>query len=67
MLDGPNGEPKAIVENPDGRGYTVEPGMRIGKMGGKIMRIEENRLIILETVVEFTGEKKTRTVEMYLR
>ena len=59
--------PKAIVETPSGRGYTVTLGEPIGSSGGKIVEIEEDKLIILETTVEFTGEKRTRTIEMYLR
>ncbi|NLF25566.1 MAG: pilus assembly protein PilP [Deltaproteobacteria bacterium] len=59
--------PKAIVEIPSGRGYTVTLGEPIGSSGGKIVEIKADKLVILETTIEFTGEKRTRTIEMYLR
>ena len=61
------GDPRAIVETPQGKGYTVEVGSKIGLMGGKIMKIEPDRLMILETTVDWDKQKRTRTVEMFLR
>lgn len=66
MLEG-FGKPKALVETPEGKGYTVSVGTRIGQYAGEIVEIFPDRLVILETTTEFTGEKKTRTVEMYIR
>ena len=60
-------QPKAIIENPLGKGFSVTIGDPVGSSGGKVASIEEDKIIILETTVEFTGEKRTRTVEMYLR
>jgi Tfp pilus assembly protein PilP len=59
--------PKAIVEDPNGRGYTVSVGSPIGNLGGKVADIQESKIVIIESTVEFTGETRTRTVEMYLR
>ena len=61
------GEPKAVVEDPKGKGHTVNVGTKLGNLGGTVMKIEKDKLVILEKSVEFTGETQTRTVEMYIR
>lgn len=61
------GEPKAIVEDPSGKGHTITVESKIGNYGGKVVKIEDDKILILETIVDFTGEKQTRTVEMFLR
>lgn len=60
-------EPTAIVENAVGKGFPVKIGTKIGLHGGEIVDIQPDRLLILETQVDFTGESKTRTIEMKLR
>ena len=60
-------EPTAIVENPKGRGYTVKIGAKVGNMGGKVVKIDADKVVVVETTVEFTGQTKNRTVEMFLR
>jgi len=60
-------QPTAIVENPKGKGYMVRVGNKIGNLGGVIVRIEPDKLVIVETTAEFTGEAKNREVEMFLR
>lgn len=42
------GEPKAMVEDPDGVGHVVELGTLIGKNWGKVTQIKPNALIITE-------------------
>ncbi|WKZ56294.1 MAG: pilus assembly protein PilP [Bdellovibrionota bacterium] len=59
--------PTAIVENPAGKGYRVTKGTKIGLNGGEVVEILPDKILILETEVDFTGEKKTRTIEMVLR
>ena len=61
------GEPKAVVEDPKGKGHTITVGTKIGNLGGVVMKIESDKIVILEKNVEFTGETQTRTVEMYIR
>lgn len=61
------GEPKAVVEDPKGKGHTVTVGTKIGNLGGVVMKIDSDKIIILEKSIEFTGETQTRTVEMYIR
>lgn len=60
-------EPTATVENNVGRGFTVKKGTKIGANGGEVIEILPDRILILETSFDFTGEKKTRTIEMKLR
>jgi type IV pilus assembly protein PilP len=61
------GEPKAVVEDPKGKGHTVSVGTKVGNLGGTVMKIESDKIIILEKSIEFTGETQTRTVELYIR
>lgn len=42
------GEPRAMVEDPDGVGHVVELGTLIGKNWGKVTQIKPNALIITE-------------------
>jgi Tfp pilus assembly protein PilP len=60
-------EPKAIVEDQSGLGFTVKKGTKIGPIGGEIIEIFPDKIVIVETEEDFTGAKKTRTVEMLLR
>lgn len=57
-------EPKAIIEIGSGKGYTVSIGDKVGLAGGEIKKIEQNKVTILESVIDFTGEKKTRIIEL---
>ncbi len=60
-------EPKAIVENSAGRGFTVKKGVKIGPNNGEIIDIKKDRIFILERFVDFTGDTKTKTIELKLR
>jgi len=42
--------PVALVEAPDGKGYTVFQGMYLGKRCGKVIDIQSDHLVILEQV-----------------
>ena len=66
VLDGFE-EPKAIIENQAGKGFTAKKGTLIGPNGGEIVEILPGKILILETTVDFTGQKKTNTIEMTLR
>ncbi|MBX7143381.1 MAG: pilus assembly protein PilP [Oligoflexia bacterium] len=59
--------PTAIVENAAGKGFSVKKGTKIGNNGGEVVEILPDKLLILETEIDFTGEKKTRTLELRLR
>lgn len=60
-------QPKAVIEDPKGKGHTVDVGSKIGRLGGVVISITPNKVSILETSVDFNGSKNTRTVELYLR
>lgn len=62
VIVAPSGEKKGIVEDAQGRGYTVSEGTHIGTEGGVIVAIEPDRLKIVVTKVDFTG-KETQTVQ----
>jgi type IV pilus assembly protein PilP len=57
----------AMVENNLGKGFVVRKGTKIGPNGGEVIEIQKDRILVLETTVDFTGKSKTRTVEMRLR
>ncbi len=61
------GEPQVIIENAIGRGYTAKKGAKVGPYGGEIVEIQKDRVLILESNVDFTGEKKSKTIELRLR
>jgi Tfp pilus assembly protein PilP len=60
-------EPTAFVENNLGKGFSVKKGTKIGNNGGEVIEILPDKLLILETEIDFTGQKKSRTLEMRLR
>jgi len=65
-----NGEQQAqamaLVELPDGKGYVLRPGTRIGRNDGKVVSIEPGRVTIQERVTNIFGEKKTNKVVLKL-
>ena len=66
ILDGFT-EPMAMVENEAGRGFRIKKGVKIGTNNGEVIEVQKDRILVLETNVDFTGESKTRTIEMRLR
>ncbi len=66
ILAGADGGFTALVEDSQGKGFTVRPGTRIGNAGGEVIEIEETKLKILESYVNFQGEEVTNAVEMKL-
>ncbi len=58
--------PRAIVNTPDGKGYTVRVGTKIGFNHGVIREITQKKVIIEETVLNIFGEPKKRKTEMEL-
>ncbi|NMC64094.1 MAG: pilus assembly protein PilP, partial [SAR324 cluster bacterium] len=59
-----SGEAKAVIETPDGQGHTVKKGDKVGLNGGEIVEISPDRIVVLESMQDFTGETKTKTVEI---
>jgi Tfp pilus assembly protein PilP len=67
VLGGQIGDPTAIVETSTGKGFTVRKNTKIGRDNGVVVEIQPDRVLILETAIDFTGEKRNRTVELKLR
>jgi len=59
-------EPKAIIENADGRGFTVSKGSKVGTNNGVITDILPDRIIVVESTVDFTGATQTKTFEFVI-
>ncbi|TMA07462.1 MAG: hypothetical protein E6J89_16525 [Deltaproteobacteria bacterium] len=52
-------EPKAMVEDTDGLGYTIKLGTPIGDKDGKVKAIKPNEVVVQETDIDFYGARKT--------
>lgn len=50
----------AMVQAPDGRGYTVRPGTRIGPNNGVVSSITENAIVVQERFTDVYGNKQVR-------
>ena len=59
--------PKAMVEDDAGLGYTVGPGTAIGNAGGVVKSIEPDRVVVEEEFIDFYGEKKKTQVVLRLK
>jgi hypothetical protein len=59
-------EPVAMVQDSVGKGYIIRKGNRIGR-SGIITDIVPNQVIIQQQMLTPTGEKRSQTVEMFLR
>jgi type IV pilus assembly protein PilP len=51
---------RALVEDAEGKGYSVTTGSRIGRSGGVVTRITEKELVVREEYVGNQGEKVAR-------
>ena len=59
--------PKAMVEDDTGLGYTIAVGMKIGNQGGVVKTIEPDRVVVEEDFVDFYGEKKKSEIVLRLK
>lgn len=58
--------PRALVEDPTGKGYIVAEGAGIGKNKGRVVRIDDNRVVVKETYIDFHNKATTKEVDLYL-
>lgn len=56
-----------LLEMPDGKGYAVRVGTRVGPNQGVVKRITAKDLTVLERYVDFFGDTRTREVVLELR
>jgi type IV pilus assembly protein PilP len=47
----------ALVEDNGGKGYTVKKGMKIGKNGGFVSKIDKTSILVIEEIVDISGKK----------
>ena len=62
-----NEGPTAMLENPTGQAYSVKRGSKIGLRDGEVVEITSDHVSVLEVEVDFTGEKRTKTIEIRRR
>lgn len=59
--------PKAMVEDGSGLGYTVSVGTPIGNANGVVKAIEPDRIVVEEEFVDFYNEKKKTDTVLRLK
>lgn len=59
-------KPRALVRDPSGKAYIVAEGTAMGKNDGRVIRIDDNVVIVKETYVDFLGKATTKDIEMRL-
>jgi type IV pilus assembly protein PilP len=60
-------QPKAIVENAAGKGFTVTIGTKLGRNGGVIVSIDKEKIVVREKRFDFTGTEQSKDLELRLR
>ncbi len=50
-------QPKALVEDPAGKGHVLRLGSRLGKNGGRVTRITNHAIIVTEEFRDPTGQR----------
>lgn len=61
-----NQRPRALVKDPAGKGYIVAVGTPIGKNEGRVLKIDENKVVVKETYVDYMGKATTKDIELRL-
>jgi len=57
----------ALVQTPDGKGYSVKEGMLMGTNNGVIKAITDKAIVVSEPAFDFLGNKIQKEVELLLR
>lgn len=58
---------KALVEDAEGKGYTVGVGTKIGSSGGVVTRITEDEIVVRESFRDYMGGKIERESSLKLQ
>jgi type IV pilus assembly protein PilP len=58
---------RALVLDPSGQAYVVKTGDRIGKNDGVVTEIGDSALVVLESYVDFHGDKTEKEIEIRIR
>jgi len=59
--------PRALIQDPSGRGYIVGEGARIGKNEGEIVEIGDSVVLVKEVYVDYLGARTAKDIEMRIR
>ena len=59
-------ENRALLIDPNGKGYVVQVGMQIGSNGGRITRITSSSIEVVERFKESSGRIKSKTIVLTL-
>lgn len=59
--------PRALVEDSEGKGYTVTVGTKIGRSGGVVTRITEKEIVVREEFRDYSGSKVKRDSSLKLQ
>ena len=57
----------AMLQTPDGKGYTIRVGTRVGPNQGVVKKITPREVMVEERYTDVFGETKTREVTLELR
>lgn len=58
---------RAILEDSVGKGYIVAKGTYVGRRGGKVSKIEKNRIIVTRKYKDYLDNVQTKDIEIKLR
>ena len=61
------GNARALIQDPSGQSYIIGEGARVGKNEGKVVRIDDNMVVVKETYVDYMGERTMKNVELQIR
>jgi Tfp pilus assembly protein PilP len=61
-----SGQTKAMVQDLTGKGYFIQVGTRIGKMGGQVIRITAKEVVVEEPFQDFLGRRSSRVITLKL-
>jgi type IV pilus assembly protein PilP len=56
----------AVIQTPDGKGYPVRKGTRVGLNNGVISQITTKEIIVRENFLDIFGERKIREITLEL-
>lgn len=60
-------EPRVLFEDPSGLTHIATIDNKIGKLGGSIVKIEKNSVVVREDVSRLDGSTETRFISMSLK
>ena len=53
-------QPRALIEDPKGLGHTIRLGSRVGKNGGRVVRITSKGVTLIEEILDTQTGKQVR-------